>query len=258
MGICRNPWSACQRLKKGSRYSYCLTNRPHVTKTLPQTFLLPRPILAGTAKSEFKFKIFGVFTMPNIAPTTELPLPVPSPFNLLDKSKMPILNTPLTLLTDAPPDITVEHQQNLDQASKESVVLRDLACGLYLADILGPVLGKSVKILGFQAYRDQLMRECGNPTDPIERMLIEQLAMAHHSIARLHTKAASAKTAEDADRYSSAASRLLGEFRRSAQCYKDFRSPAAGKQITLVAQQNLAAGNQQIAYVGGDTDAASR
>jgi hypothetical protein len=43
----------------------------------------------------------------------------------------------------------------------------------------------------------------------------------------------------------------LGEFRRSAQCYKEFRSPAVSKQITLVAQQNLAAGDQQVAYVEG-------
>jgi hypothetical protein len=121
--------------------------------------------------------------------------------------------------------------------------------------VLGGVFGKLAEPGILQYYRDQLLRDAGNPPDPIERMLIEQLALAHHSIAKLHSKAAAAQTPDEANIYSGAASRLLGEFRRTAQCYREFQGPLNAKKITLVAQQNLAAGDQQVAYINGDLGA---
>ena len=66
-------------------------------------------------------------------------------------------------------------------------------------------------------------------------MLIEQLAMAHHAVGRLHWKAATAGTLEAAAVYLGAACRLTGEFRKSALALKGYRAPAT-PQVTVIRQ----------------------
>lgn len=101
-------------------------------------------------------------------------------------------------------------------------------------------------------YLDNFLEEAGAPTDPVERMLLEQIAIAHHGIGRLHTEAASATTPEAANIYNSAAAKLLGEFRRCVLALREYRLPVAVKNVTVVKQQNVAAGNQQIANFADD------
>ena len=45
-------------------------------------------------------------------------------------------------------------------------------------------------------YRDRLLADCGNPTDPIEVMIIEQLGLAHFYLGLMHCKAANAGSVE--------------------------------------------------------------
>src|SRR4051794_20582963 len=52
--------------------------------------------------------------------------------------------------------------------------------------------------LAFKKYRDKLLSDCGDPTDPIEVMMIEQLALAHLNTGRLHYRAATATSTEEA------------------------------------------------------------
>ena len=81
----------------------------------------------------------------------------------------------------------------------------------------------------FKKYRDRLLADCGNPTDPIEVMMIEQIALAHMNIGRLQFNSATAKSIEAARAYGSMATQLLGEFRRTALAVKSYRSgPHAG------------------------------
>jgi len=103
----------------------------------------------------------------------------------------------------------------------------------------------------FKAYRDDLMRDAGNPADPIEVMLIEQLMMAHHNVGRLHMQAAAARDPEEARACNAAAVRLMAEFRRSALALRTYRVPAGPRHFTAVKQLNLAGGGQQIALVEG-------
>ena len=43
---------------------------------------------------------------------------------------------------------------------------------------------QQMDLAAFQFYRDRLMADSGNPTDPIEVMMIEQIALAHMNIGR--------------------------------------------------------------------------
>src|SRR3954453_15879035 len=42
----------------------------------------------------------------------------------------------------------------------------------------------------YKKFRDRLLADCGGPTDPIEIMLIEQLAIAHLNTGRLQFRSA--------------------------------------------------------------------
>lgn len=153
------------------------------------------------------------------------------------------------LPTDEPPDIDAARKQVLDKAKREGRILRDLSCGLYLAAALGPSYSQQIGPTGYHAYRDQLVRDAGNPGDPIEVMMIEQAALAHHQIATLHVRAAAATTVEATKAYQAVACRLMGEFRRLVLALQTYRAPARPKQFTVVKQQNVAAGDQQIAMI---------
>ena len=89
--------------------------------------------------------------------------------------------------------------------------------------------------VGPESYKHYLLKvleDAGDPTDPIERMLIEQICLAHHNIGRLYIKAASAEHLEEARVYIGAAALLAGEFRRSISTLKSYREPgkiAVGK-----------------------------
>ncbi len=84
-----------------------------------------------------------------------------------------------------------------------------------------------VSATGFYIYLDRIMKDLGDPKDPIERMMIEQLAMAHFRVAELQVAAANATGSEAAKLYSAAAARMLGEFRRTALSLKAYRSPVS-------------------------------
>ena len=60
-------------------------------------------------------------------------------------------------------------------------------------------LSQAFKIIdqrAYKIYRDDLLADCGNPTDPIEIMIIEQLALAHFGVGLLSCKAANAGKVE--------------------------------------------------------------
>jgi hypothetical protein len=78
-----------------------------------------------------------------------------------------------------------------------------------------PALAK-FSAAAFKVHLEQTLADLGNPTDPIERMMIEQLVLAHFRIAQLHVDAGYCKHAEGMKLYTAATARLLGEFRRTA------------------------------------------
>ena len=69
---------------------------------------------------------------------------------------------------------------------------------------------------GFKVHLERTLADLGNPSDPVERMMIEQLVLAHFRVAQLHVDAGYCKDAEGMKLFTAATARLLGEFRRTA------------------------------------------
>jgi len=109
-------------------------------------------------------------------------------------------------------------------------------------------VGNDVSASGFKVYLDRLLEQAGNPTDPLERIMLQEVALAHYRIAQLHAKAAEARTVDAAKQYSVVAIRLTGELRRMFLAIKQYRQPSSTK-FTVVKQQNVANGDQQVAYL---------
>lgn len=76
----------------------------------------------------------------------------------------------------------------------------------------------------YKVYLERLLDDAGNPGDPVERMMLEQLALAHFRIGQLQVSAGKSKGTEATKLYNSAASRLLGEFRRTALALRAYRT----------------------------------
>lgn len=103
-------------------------------------------------------------------------------------------------------------------------------------------------------YCQQVLADLGTPSDPLERMLIEQFILAQQSLNRMHVAAAKPESPEQADCLFSAIPRLLAELHRLALAIKEYRAPSPTKIVNMVQQQNLAE-SQQVAYVAGASDA---
>lgn len=76
---------------------------------------------------------------------------------------------------------------------------------------------------GCRVYLDDLVRESGNPSDPVEIMLLEQTAMCHFLSMKLQSKASGVEGTEAIELYLSGAARLSGEFRKTALALKEYR-----------------------------------
>lgn len=101
------------------------------------------------------------------------------------------------------------------------------------------------------AYVTQLIHDAGEPTDPVEQILLEQLMLAHHRLAQLHERASEATRPEAVRILNGAAARLLGELRRLALSIRLYRAPMGSRTFSVVHQQNVVAGagSQDVKYV---------
>ncbi|MCE9552873.1 MAG: hypothetical protein K8T91_05795 [Planctomycetes bacterium] len=147
-----------------------------------------------------------------------------------------------------PDGLTPEEEETFLQLHGYAFNLKEKTGAAYLSATGGASLGDNVPAQAFDFYMQGLLKEAGQPTDPIERMLVEQIALAHHNIGRLYLLAAGAETLVQAATYNAAAVRLVAEFRRTALSLKKYREPPAAKHFTVVKQQNLAQ-NQQVALI---------
>lgn len=134
-----------------------------------------------------------------------------------------------------------------------ALAIQETSASVVLATCMSGSFGKFISSCGFKAYRDSVLQASGQPSDPLEIMMIEQLLICHHRVGDLHVNASQATTAEEAAIYNAAAVRLMGEFRRTTLALREYRTPVVPRQVTVVKQQNLAAGDQQIAYLDGKT-----
>ena len=101
--------------------------------------------------------------------------------------------------------------------------LQGKAAAGYLYVIAQQMLGKNIDVDTYCEYRNGFLRACGDPQDPIEVLMVEQLLLAHHSIGRLHCQSALAQHPDLAVAFSNAAARLAGELRRTAVALATYR-----------------------------------
>ena len=148
--------------------------------------------------------------------------------------------------TKSPPAIA---QTAAGDYQRDATIVQELSTAGVLAVIIGKSLKGSVRAPGYKVYRDQVLKAGGDPSDPLEAMLLEQAMVAHHRILSLHAEAARAETPEMIEVINAAATKLTAEFRRLCLAVREYRAPITPKNVTLVRQQNLAAGDQKIALV---------
>ncbi len=143
--------------------------------------------------------------------------------------------------------LTDQQKATLARVRCKAGIIRNLAFPAAMAASV-PV-SKEIGAAAFKVFMDGLLRDAGNPSDPVEIMLLEQLTLAHLRVGQLHTQVEITKSIEAVKVYSTAAVRLTGEVRRLALALKQYREPSARKQFTVVRQQNVSAAGQQIAYI---------
>jgi hypothetical protein len=111
----------------------------------------------------------------------------------------------------------------LDESAHYAGHLRDSIMAMCLKAALQRAMPQ-VDLLAFRLYRDKLLVDCGDPSDPIEIILVEQVAMAHLITGHLQAKGAHASSIEEVGVYLAAAARLAGELRRTALALQVFRA----------------------------------
>jgi hypothetical protein len=77
-------------------------------------------------------------------------------------------------------------------------------------------------------FLELFIEDAGNPNDPVKRMMLEQLVLTHYRIGQLQVQASCAESKEGVKIYNSAASRLQGEFRRTALALHAYGSRVPG------------------------------
>jgi hypothetical protein len=123
---------------------------------------------------------------------------------------------------------------------------RDALCDRYVPTLLwtmvDDVIGEPVAA---KIYLDRFLKDAGNPTDPVERALLEQFAITRLRLTKLTADASTVESLDGKKMLNAAATRLFGEFQKSALIIKQYREPLVARMI--IQQQNLAH-EQQIQY----------
>ena len=104
---------------------------------------------------------------------------------------------------------------------QQSLVVKKVLAPAALATALG--VENKIETNGCRVYLDDLVKDSGNPVDPVEIMLLEQTAMCHLLSMKLQSKASGAEGTEAIELYLSGAARLSSEFRKTALALKEYR-----------------------------------
>jgi hypothetical protein len=126
-------------------------------------------------------------------------------------------------------------------------LLRQVIIPAEIAAILGM---NHIDPHGARAYMESVLQEAGNPADPIERMLIQQMILAHHRLIQIHGQAHLVKSIDQEEILNTGAAKLTAEFRRLALAIKEYRAPVQSKAVSVVHQQNVVSGgDQKVTYL---------
>lgn len=141
---------------------------------------------------------------------------------------------PATPAAEAPPPgLDAARHAAAQRIAHQANALREGAFPALMATAVG--LDRYFDTAAYRVYLGRVLKDLGDPADPIERMLIEQLCLAHFRTAQLHAGAGQAQGAEAVKAYNAVAARMLGELRRTALALKAYRTgvPAGESRATL-------------------------
>lgn len=112
----------------------------------------------------------------------------------------------------AHPSMTVDLQASV---VKRGITPTALAMVLDMENMIGAA--------GCRVYLDEMIQESGNPSDPVEIMLLEQLSMCHQYSIQMQALSKKAEGIEAIELYLSGAAKLSSEFRKTALALKEYR-----------------------------------
>ena len=153
-----------------------------------------------------------------------------------------------------PAGLTAEEKQEFLKNHGYAYNLKHKLAASYVYAAAATVAGSHLPAESCVVYLNQILDEAGQPKDPVERMLLEQIVMAHHHVGRLHVRATMAESPDHIKAYNAAAANLLRELCQAVVALKKYREPAASKKFTVVKQQNVAK-RQQVAFVDKESSA---
>lgn len=125
---------------------------------------------------------------------------------------------------EAPPGLDGRRHTVAQRAAQQAEILRVAYVPAALAAALnmdGRIDGNACRI-----YLDRFLEDAGDPSDPVQRVLLEQVAVLRLRLADLHTQAARAKSVEATKILTGATARLLGEVRRLAVTLRELKGSA--------------------------------
>ena len=129
---------------------------------------------------------------------------------------------------EAAPALVWEHETG-------ARIVREVQVSGYFAAILPD---PSIEPISAKLAMEGYLKDAGDSKDPIERMLIEQMVIAHHRLAQLQVKAHEATNTEFIKVLNAAAVRLMGEIRRFALSIRQYRMPPGQKQFDPIKEQH--------------------
>ena len=144
--------------------------------------------------------------------------------------------SPAEAAPQPPAEPTVE-----ELIAQQAVNLKDVAGASQMYIAVSASIAPHISTEAFKIYRQTLLEQSGSPSDPMEIMLIEQIALAHFHIGRLHLRSCSATDGNLAVAFSDAATRLTAEFRRSVVALEEYRAKQIARKAATVDTPALAA-----------------
>ena len=142
----------------------------------------------------------------------------PSMTKYFNSIKQTTIEKPTSNQSSSTPEQSVHPSMTVDlQASvvKRGITPTALAMVLDMENMIGAA--------GCRVYLDEMIQESGNPSDPVEIMLLEQLTMCHQYSIQMQALSKKAEGTEAIELYLSGAARLSSEFRKTALALKEYR-----------------------------------
>ncbi len=108
--------------------------------------------------------------------------------------------------------------------------LRDRSGPAFAYPLVASSIAAGIAPEAFIEFRQQFLKDCGSPKDPLVILMVDQVLIANFAVGRLHFRSVTAKTSDAAVAYANCAAHLLGELRRSVLALDVLRSKQAAQR----------------------------